>query len=182
MGACPLTCVFPTVNDTQLTSQVCAGFSRNSVDSIGMKPFFDFQHRVADDEIDAQQHVHNLRYLQWTLWAARDHAASWGWDAAGNLQRNIGWVVRSHEITYRAAALAGDELIIRTWISELGRVASRRRFAICRPADKMVLARGETRWALVDLSVRQAITIPDSVSATIKVLEKAPALPWEDHP
>lgn len=53
--------------------------------------FFDLHHTVADDEIDAQQHVHNLRYLQWTLWAARDHSAAEGWDAAAALKDGLGW-------------------------------------------------------------------------------------------
>ncbi len=144
-----------------------------------MTAFFDLHYTVADSEIDAQQHVHNLRYLQWTLWAARDHSAACGWDSAAELSRGVGWVVRSHEITYRAAALAADEIVIRTWISELGRVASRRKFVICRPIDRTVLARGETRWALVDLTVRKAIVIPDDVTRKMKVLQNAPPLPWE---
>lgn len=148
-------------------------------DELPVTAYFDLHYTVADAEIDAQQHVHNLRYLQWTLWAARDHSAAWGWDAAAKLELGIGWVVRSHDITYRAAALAGDEIIVRTWVSELGRVASRRRFLICRPADRTLLARGETRWALVDLNVRRAIEIDPRIMEMIPVLDKAPPLPWE---
>ncbi len=145
-----------------------------------MTAYFDLHYTVADEEIDAQEHVHNLRYLQWTLWAARDHSAACGWDAAAELRRKIGWVVRNHEITYRAAALAGDKIIIRTWISELGRVASRRKFVIVRPADKTVLARGETRWVLVDLNARKAIEIASDVARMMTVLETPPPMPWEN--
>lgn len=144
-----------------------------------MQPFFDFRHTVADDEIDAQGHVHNLRYLQWTLWAARDHSAACGWDAPGALQRGFGWVVRAHDATYRAAALAGDEIVVRTWVSELDRFASRRKYLVCRPDDRSVLARIETRWVFVDLRQRRAVAIPQEASAAINVCPSPPPVPWE---
>jgi acyl-CoA thioester hydrolase len=144
-----------------------------------MTAYFDYFHTVTDDEIDAQQHVHNLRYLQWTLWAARDHSAQVGWNAAQQLAAGVGWVVRSHEIQYRAAALAGDEVVVRTWISEMNRFASRRGFTISRAADRKLLARGETRWVLVDLNARRAISVPDEAVEMLLVLPKPPPLPWE---
>ena len=144
-----------------------------------MHAFFDLHHTVTEDEIDAQQHVHNLRYLQWTLWAARDHSAACGWDAQAALQKKLGWVVRGHEITYRAAALAGDQIVVRTWISDLSNYATRRKYLICRPADRTVLARVETRWVLVDLGRHRALQIPDPVASHITVQAKRPPLPWE---
>ena len=81
--------------------------------------YFDLPHTVSEDEIDAQMHVHNLRYLQWTLWAAGKHTKAIGWDSAAGLARGVGWVVREHKIQYRLAALAGDELVIRTWVHDL---------------------------------------------------------------
>ena len=81
-------------------------FFQDSRKAIPLNPFFDYPHTVDPDEIDAQEHVHNLRYLQWTLWAAGDHSAAMGWDSRGALERGLGWVVRAHDITYRAAALA----------------------------------------------------------------------------
>ena len=144
-----------------------------------MTPYFDLHHTVTDDEIDAQQHVHNLRYLQWTLWAARDHSAEGGWDAEAALAQGLGWVVREHDAVYRAAAVAGDEIIIRTWIRSVDRFASQRKYLICRPADRTVLARVETRWVLVDLNVRRAVAIPEEVTSRIAIYPKNPPLPWE---
>ena len=144
-----------------------------------MTKFFDFQHTVAEDEIDAQGHVHNLRYLQWTLWAAGAHSAACGWDAAEALSRGLGWVVRSHDATYRAAAMAGDQIIVRTWVSEIARFASRRKYLVCRPADQTVLARVQTRWVYVDLSVRKVVEIPQNIRSQLVTCEKMPDLPWE---
>lgn len=146
-----------------------------------MNLYFDLHHTVSDDEIDSQGHVHNLRYLQWTLWAARDHSAAAGWDVAAGLDRGVGWVVRSHDIVFRAAAFAGDELTIRTWISQVDRFASRRRYLVTRPADQSILARVETRWAFVDLNRRKAVDIPDALMERIAIVSRSPGPPWENR-
>jgi acyl-CoA thioester hydrolase len=141
--------------------------------------FFDFHHTVAGEEIDAQQHVHNLRYLQWTLWAASAHTAAGGWDAKKALQDGHGWVVREHSVQYRSAALAGDAIIVRTWVHDLQRFASRRKYMICRPADQSILARVETRWVYVDLTHHRAMAIPQRAAATLVISSDPPPLPWE---
>lgn len=145
-----------------------------------MTNYFDFRHSVADDEIDAQGHVHNLNYLHWTLGAAAGHVKQQGWDSKRALADGFGWVVRNHDIKYSAAALAGDELIIRTWVSDVSPFASMRKYAICRPSDKTVLARAETRWVFVDLSVRKVIKIPPEAMNGLTVCVPPPPLPWSE--
>jgi acyl-CoA thioester hydrolase len=140
--------------------------------------YFDLAHTVADEEIDAQQHVHNLRYLQWTLWAAGRHTDSLGWDSKAALERGVGWVVREHSIQYRGAALAGDQIVIRTWVHDLQRFASRRKYLICRAADRTVLAKVETRWVYVDLRNHKALAIPDDAKARLVLCDPAPPPPW----
>ncbi|MCO8125064.1 acyl-CoA thioesterase [Stieleria sp. TO1_6] len=141
--------------------------------------YFDFHHTVADQEIDAQQHVHNLRYLQWTLWAAGRHTDASGWDTKAALERGLGWVVREHSIQYRSAAVAGDEIVVRTWVHDLQRFSSRRKYLICRPADQSVLARVETRWVFVDLRQHKALEIPVAAQRLIVVCDTPPPLPWQ---
>ncbi|KAA5540424.1 acyl-CoA thioesterase [Roseiconus nitratireducens] len=141
--------------------------------------YFDLNHTVSQDEIDAQQHVHNLRYLQWSLWAAARHTEALGWDAKAGLQRGVGWVVREHRIQYRAAAVAGDEVIVRTWVHDLQRFASRRKYLVCRPSDRTVLARVETRWVFVDLNDHRALEIPPEAKRELVVCA-TPPLPWDE--
>lgn len=141
--------------------------------------FFDLHHTVTDDEVDAQAHVHNLRYLQWTLWAARDHNATSGWDAAAALASGLGWVVRDHLVTYRAAAFGGDEIIVRTWVSEIHRYACTRSYLICRPADRKLLCRASTRWVFVDLNEHRALEVPADALAAVSLRRSPPPLPWQ---
>ena len=93
-----------------------------------MKAFFDLKHTVLADEIDAQRHVHNLRYVQWTLWAAGQHSEACGWQRESALKQGFGWVVRSHDVKYRAPAREHDQIIVRTWVSEIAKFASRRKY------------------------------------------------------
>ncbi|WP_235934805.1 acyl-CoA thioesterase [Candidatus Laterigemmans baculatus] len=152
-------------------------------DSLGvgcMTAYFDVQHTVEPEEIDAQGHVHNLRYIAWTLRAAGLHSAALGWNAQEMLDRfGSGWVVRSHDVVYRLAALEGDELVIRTWITDVAKHAAVRRSVICRMSDRKVLARVRSRWVMVDLRVRKAIQIPAEVASRIEVLAAVPPMPWE---
>lgn len=140
--------------------------------------YFDLGHTVSDDEIDAQQHVHNLRYLQWTLWAAGRHVESIGWDSKAALEGGVGWVVREHSIQYRGAALAGDKIVVRTWVHDLQRFASRRKYLICRPADQSILAKVETRWVFVDLRNHKALPISDEAKQRLVLCDPQPPLPW----
>lgn len=143
-----------------------------------MTNYFDFRHSVADDEIDMQGHVHNLNYLHWTLGAASAHVKQQGWDSRAALKNGFGWVVRHHDIKYSAAALTGDDLIIRTWVSDVSLFASMRKYVICRPKDQTVLARAATRWVFVDLSVRKVVKIPPQAMAGLHVCDPPPPLPW----
>lgn len=143
-----------------------------------MTIFYDHPHTVATEEIDDQDHVHNLRYLQWSLWAAGAHTRALGHDAKGELARGYGFVVREHSIVYRKAALAGDVLIARTWIEELDTHSSRRQTWICRPKDRSVLAKIKTRWVYADLREHRLATIPSIVRDRVTVLSGSPGLPW----
>lgn len=166
--------------DTLLTSLVCNAESPpKSRISAKMLPFFDYFHTVSEDEIDAQRHVHNLRYLQWTLWAAGSHWRTAGADKGPDGDQTLGWVVREHEVTYRAAARAGDQIVVRTWVHDVQRFASRRKYVVCRPADRTVLTRVLTRWVYVDLARHKVVSIPERLRALIPVPKSAPPMPWE---
>ena len=143
-----------------------------------MSDFFDYQNTVTHDEIDAQGHVHNLRYLQWTLWAAGAHSRAGGWDSQQALEQKLGWVVRNHDITYRAAAMEGDSIIIRTWVADIAKFASLRKYWVCRSADETILAKVETRWVYVDLSQPKVIAIPETLKTQLRVCDPAPSPPW----
>jgi acyl-CoA thioester hydrolase len=121
---------------------------------------FDHHHIARDDEIDAQGHVNNLRYLHWAIDAAVAHSREQGWTHARYVELGIGWVVRQHTIKYLQSALAGDEIIVRTWVADMQRFSSTRKYKMLRAADGVVLATAETQWVLVDMQTRSLAKIP----------------------
>jgi acyl-CoA thioester hydrolase len=86
--------------------------------------------QVRSAEIDELGHVNNLRYIEWMLAAAATTRARSAGRAARYEALGGAWVVRSHAIEYLRPAFAGDEVVVRTWVSEMGKVSSRRKYAI----------------------------------------------------
>jgi len=121
----------------------------SAVSETGVMPGVHEQRRsVQDVEIDELGHVNNLRYIEWMLAAAVEHSVAVGWPAERYRELGNAWVVRSHAIEYLRPAFAGDEIVVRTWVCEMGKVSSKRKYAIVR-ADGQLLARAETLWVFV---------------------------------
>jgi len=59
--------------------------------------------------------------------------------------------------------LAGDEILIRTWIADMERMSSLRKYEIVRSSDDRVCALAETRWVFVDLSTLKLTQIPQEI-------------------
>ncbi|WP_219907905.1 acyl-CoA thioesterase [Enhygromyxa salina] len=126
-----------------------------------MTPVFELTRAVDRADIDQVGHVGNLEYLKWLLAAAEAHSAAVGltWDR----YRALGgvFVVRRHEFDYLGAALEGDELLVRTWISSTARASSTREYEILRGPTRLL--RGTTLWAFVRLDTGRPCRIPEPV-------------------
>lgn len=73
------------------------------------------------------------------------------------------WVVRSHQIEYLSPAFIGDEIEVRTWVVNIRRVRSLRRYEFTRKADGRLLSRGETEWVFVEAASGRLLAIPGEV-------------------
>ncbi len=119
------------------------------------------EHRrvVLPADIDELGHVNNVRYLEWMMAAAVEHSGAVGWDAARYAALGQAWVVRSHAIEYLRPAFAGDDVVVRTWVSEMAKVSSRRKYTIAR-ADDTVLVRAETLWVYINRRTHALDRVP----------------------
>ena len=124
---------------------------------------------VVHEDLDALNHVNNLQYLRWTLKAASAHSSHVGWPSSRYRELGMGWVVRSHEITYKVPAKLNDEIAIHTWIKSFDKVTSIRKYEIIRQSDARVCAIAETRWVFVDFETLQLVPIPVEVRAAFGV-------------
>ena len=139
--------------------------------------FFDYRHIVVEEEVDELEHAGNLAYLKWMQAAAIAHSDVAGWTTARYFERQAGWVVRSHQIEYLQSASAGDEIIVRTWIADMKRISSLRRYRVYRAGDRKLLAEGATNWAFIDFKSRRLIRIPEEVVSAFEVFPDGPPMP-----
>jgi len=137
---------------------------------IRMPAVFDFPHTIGDNEIDAQGHVSNLEYLRWMQMAAVAHSAAQGWPAERYQQIGAGWVVRSHQIEYLRPAFAGEQIIVRTWVSDFRKITSLRKYRILRIRDDELLAVAQTNWAFIGLEQRVPRRVPSELVSSFVVV------------
>ncbi len=123
--------------------------------------------RVRHHEMDALGHVNNAVYLNYLEQAGIEHSAALGYD--GERLRELGglFIARRHEIDYLRPAIAGDCLVVVTWIAEQRGAQAVREYILARidnhegalPADHFLaagfpapvapLVRARTHWVWV---------------------------------
>ncbi len=117
---------------------------------------------IPADAIDENGHVNNVAYVQWMQDIAVEHYASIGGiEAQGH---DATWVIREHRIEYFLPAFAGEEIEIKTWVENIRRVKSLRKYEFVRKSDGKVLVKGETDWVFVDAKTGAPRLIPEEVS------------------
>jgi acyl-CoA thioester hydrolase len=136
-----------------------------------MPSIFEHRHTVGADEIDQLGHASNVAYVEWMQAAALAHSAAQGWPADRYRALGLGWVVRAHTIEYLQPAMAGDAIVVQTWVATMRKATSNRRYRISRPSDGAVLATAETRWAFVDYATNQPARIPREIAEAFVVVE-----------
>ncbi|MFK5926010.1 MAG: acyl-CoA thioesterase [Desulfuromusa sp.] len=125
-----------------------------------------FSHRftipiAANDE---NGHVNNVAYVQWMQDVATMHSDEQGCTRELYQSLNSSWIARSHHIEYLRPAFAGDEIEIQTWVCNLKRASSLRRYRFLNAKDHSILARAETDWVYVNTDTGRPRKIDSQVS------------------
>lgn len=121
--------------------------------------------------IDENGHVNNVAYVQWMQDIAVEHYEAIG---GTNPLQLVGatWVVREHRIEYLLPAFAGEEIEIKTWVENVRRVRSLRKYEFVRKSDGKVLVKGETDWVFVDVKTGAPRAIPEEVSKVFAITQE----------
>lgn len=127
---------------------------------------FDLRIAVKSDDIDELGHVSNTVYIRWVSEAAVAH---WQVAASAEDQAALLWVVVRHEIDYKRPAVAGDEIIARTWVGTASRRTFDRHTQILRAADGRLLAQAKTVWCPIDPKTRKPAVVSDEVRQRFSV-------------
>jgi acyl-CoA thioester hydrolase len=120
------------------------------------------EHTVHAGEIDPLGHANNVSFVHWMQEAAIAHSTAQGWPMSGYRDIGMAWVVRRHTIEYLFPAFEGDRIVVRTWVADMQRVTSLRRYEIS--AGGRLLARAETSWAFIRTADGKLTRVPDVVS------------------
>ena len=134
------------------------------MDSGGQR--FELRIRIQPADIDELGHVNNVVYLRWVQDIAVEH---WRAAAPAADQAKVGWVVVRHEIDYKRAAVAEDEIIARTWVGPASRLTFERHTELLRAADLQLLARARTLWCPIDVSTGRPTEVSPEVRAGFSV-------------
>ena len=138
-----------------------------------MHPTFELTVPVLPADIDEQNHVNNTVYLRWVQDVATAH---WQAIASPKAQDAIGWVVLRHEIDYKAPAMFGDEIVLRTWVGKASRLTFERFTEIRRKSasrtdssrgenDDQLLSQARTLWVPINTQTGRPTRVPAEVHA-----------------
>lgn len=138
-----------------------------------MPAILEWTHAVGDADLDGLGHANNISYLKWMQSAALAHSAAQGWPVEAYAALGCGWVVRTHFIEYLTPALLGDNIVVRTWVADMKKVTSLRRFLILanRESNEVVLAKAETNWAFIDYKTGAPKRVPPQVSGAFEIAD-----------
>lgn len=134
-------------------------------------PVFTHRFTIPGTAIDENGHVNNVAYVQWMQDIAVLHYDALG-GTAPTQALGATWVVREHKIEYLLPAFVGEEIEVQTWVANIRRVRSLRKYRFIRVADGKELVRGETDWVFVDAKTGKLLRIPDEVTKTLSPLEE----------
>ncbi len=116
---------------------------------------------VQDDDIDMLGHASNIAIVRWIQDVAVAHSEAVGLGFEAYARLGAVFVIRRNEIDYLRPLLRGDELQVRTWISNVAAAKCQRATEI-RKAD-LVCARSLTTWGFVDARSGRPTRIADEI-------------------
>jgi len=136
--------------------------SAKDMENVKRPPVYRHEFTVSSEAIDGNGHVNNVAYVQWMQDVAVRHSEVSGCTQA-SMDAGAIWVVRKHRVEYLRPAFEGDPVTVMTWVSNIRRALSLRKYKFIRTSDNTVLSRGETDWVFVDAASGRPRVIPQEV-------------------
>jgi acyl-CoA thioester hydrolase len=112
-------------------------------------PIFELTRQVEPSEIDGQNHVNNVVYVQWANDIAVAHWENVGTD---EMLESIDWVLLKHTIEYKQPAFLGDNILLRTQVGRATNVKYQRFIEMYNADNMQLLAKSLTDWCALDKS------------------------------
>lgn len=140
-----------------------------------MPAIFEQTLTVPEAAIDVHGHVNNIEYLRWMQEVAVGHSDARGWTLEKYLELGMTWFARSHRIDYLGQAYAGEQIRVRTWVANMRKCRSLRRYLFEKVSDGAILARAETDWVFINLENDRPVPVHPSVTRAFTLVEEGEA-------
>jgi acyl-CoA thioester hydrolase len=124
-----------------------------------MAKVFTWQFTVRSYELDTFGCVNTSVYHNYLENGATRASAEAGFAYDWYFEQRKAWVVRRMTIQYLSPLRYGDELELRTWVSDVRRILSHREYDL-RRADGSPVVRARARWVYVNLDTMRPERIP----------------------
>lgn len=121
---------------------------------------YEMYRKVCKDDLDDLHHVNNVRYVQWIQDISKQH---WQEKAPIKIQEQVVWVVLSHHIEYKAAAVLHDEILLKTYIQNSKGAKCIRIVEILHRKTKTLLVRSSTQWCLLNMETFKPMRISEAI-------------------
>lgn len=113
---------------------------------------------VTLDDLDALNHVNNVRYIEWVNHIAKTH---WQKEAPTKMQNDFYWVLLSHHIDYKHQIVLGDTVTLKTYIKSCQGVKSVRVVEVL--VDDKICAYSKTKWCLIHAETNKPARITNDI-------------------
>ena len=113
---------------------------------------------VGEDHLDELNHVNNVVFLLWVQDISKEH---WFSKTNDEINSRMYWVVRSHHLEYKKQVFLGDQVLIKTFVTNYKGPFSERVVEIyCE--DKLAV-KATSSWCLLDREISKPMIIPTEV-------------------
>ena len=124
-----------------------------------MTPTYIEKYTVQASDIDENNHMNNVKYVEWVQEISKKHwfklVTPHGYD------KEYFWVVINHNIDYKAPALEGEEIEIKTFVEKFEGVYSFRRVIITNLNTGKICMSALTKWCLLSYETKRICRIPE---------------------
>ena len=135
--------------------------------------FASFDLRVHGFHCDLYGHVNHARYLEF-LEAAR-------WEMLGDAVELEAWhdqgrrfVIVRVDVSYRAAATLGDDLVVRTWGGDVGKSSARVHQEIVRTGDGKTIVEATITYVILDADSGRPLRLDGELAEALGRMPRKP--------
>jgi acyl-CoA thioester hydrolase len=128
---------------------------------------FAYRFRARHDELDSFGHLNNAVCVKYMQEAAIQASSDAGYSLQWYDEHAVSWLIRRLEIRYYLQVRYGDDVQVRTWLSECGQCTTVREYDVTRVTDGARVAGGRALWVYIDAQTQRPLRLPAEIKIAL---------------